>query len=112
MTDAMRAPRGMVENPAGPVGQREAIGVAAERLLEKQPRGLTGAACGGTSAERLARRDGSRHRVPLRRRRPVRRADADIGRAGRGRTAGDGPDREQRPAAGVIAASGRRPGAA
>jgi transposase-like protein len=62
MTDAMMALRTMLEKGADADLPREMIGFAAERLMELEVQGLTGAGHGERSAERLARRNGYRDR--------------------------------------------------
>ena len=62
MTDDMMALRGLMEKSADADLLREMIGFAAQRLMELEVTGLTGAAHGEKSAERLAQRNGYRER--------------------------------------------------
>src|SRR3954469_21996627 len=62
MTDEMMTLRALLEkNPDADV-LREMIGFAAERLMELEVRGLTGAGLGERSLERVAQRNGYRER--------------------------------------------------
>jgi transposase-like protein len=62
MTDAMMSLRALVETAADADLLREMIGFAAERLMELEIGGLTGAGYGEKSAERLVQRNGYRER--------------------------------------------------
>jgi transposase-like protein len=62
MTDDMMALRGLMEKSADADLLREMIGFAAQRLMELEVGGLTGAALGEKSPERLAQRNGYRDR--------------------------------------------------
>jgi transposase-like protein len=62
MTEDMIAFRGLMEKSADADLLREMIGFAAERLMELEVGGLTGAAHGQKSAERLVQRNGYRDR--------------------------------------------------
>jgi transposase-like protein len=62
MTDAMMNLRALVERTPDADLLREMIGVAAERLMELEVAGLTGAGYGEKSRERLVQRNGYRDR--------------------------------------------------
>ena len=62
MTDDSLALRGLLEKSADAELLREMIGFAAERLIELEVQGLTGAAHGERSPDRLAQRNGYRER--------------------------------------------------
>jgi len=62
MTDAMMSLRALAEKSVDADVLREMIGFAAQRLMELEVGGLTGAAHGEKSPERLAQRNGYRDR--------------------------------------------------
>jgi putative transposase len=62
MTDEMMGLRGLIEKSADADLLREMIGFAAQRLMELEVGGHTGAAYGEKSVERLAQRNGYRER--------------------------------------------------
>ena len=63
MTDDIIALRELLEKSADADLLREMIAFAAERLMELEVQGLTGAAHGERSPDRLAQRNGYRDRV-------------------------------------------------
>jgi transposase-like protein len=62
MTDEMMALRTMIEKGTDADVLREMIGFAAQRLMDLEVQGLTGAAHGERSADRLVQRNGYRYR--------------------------------------------------
>ena len=63
MTDEMMNLRALIEKSADTDLLREMIGFTAQRLMDLEVEGLTGAAYGEKSADRLAQRNGYRDRV-------------------------------------------------
>jgi hypothetical protein len=62
MTDEMMSLRGLLEKSPDADLLREMIGFAAQRLIELEVGGLTGAGFGEKSSERLVQRNGYRER--------------------------------------------------
>ena len=63
MTDEMMTLRALIEKSPDADVLREMIGFTAQRLMELEVEGLTGAAYGEKNADRLAQRNGYRDRV-------------------------------------------------
>jgi putative transposase len=63
MTDEMMNLRALLEKSSDPDLLREMIGFTAQRLMELEVEGFTGAAYGEKSPERLAQRNGYRDRL-------------------------------------------------